>query len=67
MMRWMFAQVINPPIDPIRESIVMSLKCPVGPEGNLLDASNHTARRLEVEELDHETVAIDCIGYYIPG
>ncbi len=32
----LFAQVTNPPIDPIREEIVMSLVCPVGPEGNLL-------------------------------
>jgi glutamate synthase (NADPH/NADH) len=36
----MFAQVTNPPIDPIREEVVMSLKCPIGPEGNLLDHSN---------------------------
>lgn len=32
----LFAQVTNPPIDPIREEIVMSLVCPVGPEKNLL-------------------------------
>lgn len=32
----LFAQVTNPPIDPIRESIVMSLQCPIGPEGTLL-------------------------------
>merc|ERR1719253_310232 len=31
-----FAQVSNPPIDPIRESIVMSLSCWIGPEKNLL-------------------------------
>ena len=37
----LFAQVTNPPIDPIREEVVMSLVCPVGPEGNLLsDPSN---------------------------
>jgi len=35
--RQLFAQVTNPPIDPIRESIVMSLECFVGPEGNLLE------------------------------
>jgi glutamate synthase (NADPH/NADH) len=28
--RQLFAQVTNPPIDPIRESIVMSLECYVG-------------------------------------
>lgn len=36
----LFAQVTNPPIDPIREEIVMSLVCPVGPEGNLLSDPN---------------------------
>ncbi len=35
----LFAQVTNPPIDPIREEIVMSLVCPVGPEGNVLAKS----------------------------
>ena len=32
----LFAQVTNPPIDPIREAIVMSLATGVGSEGNLL-------------------------------
>ena len=32
----LFAQVTNPPIDPIREELVMSLMCPVGREGNML-------------------------------
>jgi glutamate synthase (NADPH/NADH) large chain len=32
-----FAQVTNPPIDPIRESLVMSLETYLGAEGNLLD------------------------------
>ncbi|QQP36726.1 Glutamate synthaselike, partial [Caligus rogercresseyi] len=32
----LFAQVTNPPIDPFREKIVMSLECPIGPEGNIL-------------------------------
>ncbi|SCU83192.1 LAME_0C04302g1_1 [Lachancea meyersii CBS 8951] len=35
--RQLFAQVTNPPIDPIREANVMSLECYVGPQGNLLD------------------------------
>src|SRR5437660_7376522 len=34
--RQLFAQVTNPPIDPIREAIVMSLECYVGPQGNVL-------------------------------
>ncbi|MFZ2218235.1 MAG: glutamate synthase central domain-containing protein, partial [Rhodoferax sp.] len=36
----LFAQVTNPPIDPIREAIVMSLVSFVGPKPNLLDI-NH--------------------------
>ena len=42
----LFAQVTNPPIDPIREEVVMSLVCPIGPEQNLLDASSAHAARL---------------------
>ncbi len=45
----LFAQVTNPPIDPIREEIVMSLVCPVGPEGNLLsDPTPEHCQRLVV-------------------
>lgn len=45
----LFAQVTNPPIDPIREEIVMSLVCPVGPEENLLsDPSPAHCKRLIV-------------------
>ena len=32
----MFAQITNPSLDPIREHIVMSLQCCIGPEGNVL-------------------------------
>jgi len=46
----LFAQVTNPPIDPIREASVMSLQCPVGPEANLLAVSADAAKRLVVEE-----------------
>ncbi|GAA5871202.1 hypothetical protein JCM1840_000141 [Sporobolomyces johnsonii] len=38
--RQLFAQVTNPPIDPIREAIVMSLESVVGAEGNLLEEMN---------------------------
>jgi len=34
--RQLFAQVTNPPIDPLRESLVMSLISPIGKEGNIL-------------------------------
>jgi glutamate synthase (NADPH/NADH) large chain len=33
----LFAQVTNPPIDSIREEIIMSLRSNIGPQGNLLD------------------------------
>ncbi len=36
----LFAQVTNPPIDPIREQLVMSLVSFVGPKPNLLDINN---------------------------
>tara|TARA_R110002072_G_scaffold13481_1_gene56726 strand:- start:186737 stop:191422 length:4686 start_codon:yes stop_codon:yes gene_type:complete len=42
----LFAQVTNPPIDSIREDIIMSLECYIGPEGNLLDTTAHQAHRL---------------------
>lgn len=44
--RQLFAQVTNPPIDPIRESIVMSLECYVGPQGNLLEMDPSQCGRL---------------------
>ncbi len=42
----LFAQVTNPAIDSIREEVVMSLECYIGPEGNLLDATRQHAHRL---------------------
>ncbi len=45
-----FAQVTNPPIDPIREELVMSLVSFVGPRPNLLDlGSGGTHKRLEIK------------------
>ncbi|KAI9734870.1 MAG: glutamate synthase [NADH] [Cirrosporium novae-zelandiae] len=44
--RQLFAQVTNPPIDPIREAIVMSLECYVGPQGNLLEMDPSQCNRL---------------------
>jgi glutamate synthase domain-containing protein 2/glutamate synthase domain-containing protein 1/glutamate synthase domain-containing protein 3 len=46
----LFAQVTNPPIDPIRESIVMSLGTGVGAEGNLLEAAPEHARQLVMDQ-----------------
>ncbi|CCH44198.1 glutamate synthase (NADPH/NADH) [Wickerhamomyces ciferrii] len=45
----LFAQVTNPPIDPIREANVMSLKCFVGPQGNLLEMTATQCERLLLE------------------
>jgi len=44
--RQLFAQVTNPPIDPIREAIVMSLDCYVGPQGNVLEMNPQQCHRL---------------------
>jgi glutamate synthase (NADPH/NADH) large chain len=46
--RQLFAQVTNPAIDSIREEIIMSLECYIGPEGNLLDTTQQHAHRLLV-------------------
>ncbi|NVE95230.1 glutamate synthase large subunit [Altererythrobacter lutimaris] len=43
-----FAQVTNPPIDPIREELVMSLLSMIGPRPNLLGRDAGTHKRLEV-------------------
>lgn len=42
----LFAQVTNPPIDPFREKVVMSLQCPVGPEANILEPSAQQVHRI---------------------
>ncbi len=56
----LFAQVTNPPIDPIREAIVMSLVSFIGPKPNLLDINQvNPPMRLEVSQpiLDFEDMA----------
>ncbi len=46
-----FAQVTNPPIDPIREELVMSLVSFIGPRPNLFDLKGlSTRKRLEVRQ-----------------
>lgn len=44
----LFAQVTNPAIDSIREEVVMSLECYIGPEGNLLETTEAHAHRLRI-------------------
>ena len=46
----LFAQVTNPPIDPIREEVVMSLTSFIGPEKNILVESAEHAKRIKVDE-----------------
>ena len=44
----LFAQITNPPIDSIREEVVMSLGCFIGPEGNVLESTEAHANRLKL-------------------
>ena len=46
----LFAQVTNPPIDPLRESVVMSLQTGVGAEVNLLSESPDQAHVLVMNQ-----------------
>ena len=73
----LFAQVTNPPIDPIREELVMTLEAYIGPERNLLDATEEHCHRLllhqpiltnqqlaQIKDLDHrgwKTKVIDIL------
>jgi glutamate synthase (NADPH) large chain len=70
--RQQFAQVTNPPIDPLRESIVMSLQTQIGPECNIFVPAPEHARQivlgspilsqrklrqiLAIEEVTHEFI-----------
>ena len=44
----LFAQVTNPPIDGIRERLVMSVDTSIGPEANLLEPSAECARQIKI-------------------
>ncbi|WP_049621579.1 glutamate synthase large subunit [Frateuria defendens] len=44
--RQSFAQVTNPPIDPLREQLVMSLATQIGAEGNVFDLGPENARQI---------------------
>jgi glutamate synthase (NADPH/NADH) large chain len=46
----LFAQVTNPPIDSIREEIIMSLETFIGPEGNLLESTEKQCHRLLIPQ-----------------
>jgi glutamate synthase domain-containing protein 2/glutamate synthase domain-containing protein 1/glutamate synthase domain-containing protein 3 len=44
----MFAQVTNPPVDPIRERLVMSLRAYLGRRGSMLEETPQQARLIEL-------------------
>ncbi|MBV8782576.1 MAG: glutamate synthase large subunit, partial [Gammaproteobacteria bacterium] len=44
--RQQFAQVTNPPIDPLRETLVMSLQTQIGPECNIFEPAPEHARQI---------------------
>lgn len=46
----LFAQVTNPPIDPIREQLVMSLVTNIGPKPNLVAEIPEACRRIKVQQ-----------------
>lgn len=45
----LFAQVTNPAIDSIREEVIMSVECLIGPEGNLLSSLPENSHRLRLK------------------
>ena len=61
-----FAQVTNPPIDSIREEVIMALECFVGPEQNLLEAKPKNANRLKIAHpilSNHELATLKAIDH----
>jgi glutamate synthase (NADPH/NADH) large chain len=65
-----FAQVTNPPIDPIREELVMSLVSMIGPRPNLLGHEAGTHHRLEVAQpilTDRDLQKIHAIETLVPA
>jgi len=54
-----FAQVTNPPLDALREKVVMSAGGTIGPEGNLLSFAGQTSRQIYLPDpvLSNEDLA----------
>lgn len=67
----LFAQVTNPPIDPIREELVTSLVSFIGPKPNLLDVNNvNPPRRIEVMQpvlMERDMGKLHAIADYTEG
>jgi glutamate synthase (NADPH) large chain len=65
-----FAQVTNPPIDPIREELVMSLVSMIGPRPNLLGHNAGAHKRLEVAQpilTDEDLAKIRAVNELLDG
>jgi glutamate synthase (NADPH) large chain len=45
----LFAQVTNPPVDAIREELIMNVDTTIGPEGSLLKPTPDSARQIELK------------------
>ena len=63
--RQMFAQVTNPPIDPLRESLVMSLNLYLGPRHSVLVETPEHARMIRLESpflFDDELEQLKALG-----
>jgi glutamate synthase (NADPH/NADH) large chain len=65
-----FAQVTNPPVDPIREELIMSLDTTTGCQGNLFEETPELCRQLSLGQpiLTNEQLSqireIDCHGIH---
>lgn len=58
-------QVTNPAIDPFREAVVTSLRCFIGPEGDITTCAPSHAKRLELSQpilTLHEMAALKIIN-----
>jgi glutamate synthase (NADPH/NADH) large chain len=67
----LFAQVTNPPIDPIREALVMSLETTMGPDGNTFDETPEQCHQLRlrgpvIDNLDLARIAAVREGVFDP-
>jgi len=61
----LFAQVTNPPVDGIREELIMSSKTTIGPEANMLEPSAACARQITVDSpiiTNDQLERLRCIG-----
>ncbi|HEY2774546.1 MAG TPA: glutamate synthase large subunit [Candidatus Binatia bacterium] len=76
----LFAQVTNPPIDPIREELVMSIETAVGRQGNIFEESPQHCRQLrmphplltneemaKIREIDANGIRSRTIGILFPA